>query len=174
MPANATNTSSLPVAFWIYGGGFFAGNTASYPMYDWVAQNPGIVAVSAAYRLASLGFLAGPGIAADGDYNIGLLDQRAAMEWVQRHIRAFGGNPDEVTIIGESAGAAAVVMQITGYGGEMKRVLHHKARMPIQWFRQPDCAFQARRRRIHWVWTGRLRSEQRYRSHLRYALLSSV
>ena len=125
MPANATNTSSLPVAFWIYGGGFFAGNTASYPMYDWVAQNPGIVAVSAAYRLASLGFLAGPGIAADGDYNIGLLDQRAAMEWVQRHIRAFGGNPGEVTIIGESAGAAAVVMQITGYGGEMKRVLRY-------------------------------------------------
>lgn len=86
-------------------------------MYDWVAQNPGIVAVSAAYRLHALGFLAGPGIAADGDYNIGLLDQRSALEWVQRHISAFGGDPDEVTIIGESAGAASVVMHITAYGG---------------------------------------------------------
>ncbi|KZV76723.1 alpha/beta-hydrolase [Peniophora sp. CONT] len=117
MPANATNTSSLPVAFYIYGGGFFAGTTQGFPMYDWVAQNPGIVAVSAAYRLNALGFLAGPGIVADGDYNVGLLDQRAAMEWVQRHISAFGGDPDEVTIIGESAGAASVVMHITAYGG---------------------------------------------------------
>ena len=157
MPANATNTSSLPVAFWIYGGGFFAGNTASYPMYDWVAQNPGIVAVSAAYRLASLGFLAGPGIAADGDYNIGLLDQRAAMEWVQRHIRAFGGNPDEVTIIGESAGAAAVVMQITAYGGESPvRGLEQTLRTQI---REPDGPFQACSGRVYWVWTGWFRSE---------------
>ena len=117
MPANATNTSSLPVAFYIYGGGFSSGTTQGFPMYDWVAQNPGIVGVSPAYRLNALGFLAGPGIAIDGDYNVGLLDQRAAMEWVQRHINSFGGNPNEVTIIGESAGAASVVMHVTAYGG---------------------------------------------------------
>ena len=57
-----------------------------------------------AYRLGLLGFLAGSAVAADGDLNAGLLDQRAALEWVQRHIRAFGGDPEKVTIYGESAG----------------------------------------------------------------------
>ncbi|KAI0037229.1 Alpha/Beta hydrolase protein [Vararia minispora EC-137] len=117
MPANATRSSKLPVAFYIHGGGFFAGTPQAYPLYDWVAQNPGIVGVSVSYRLNALGYLTGPGIAAGGDYNVGLLDQRAALEWVQRHIPEFGGDPDEVTIIGESAGGASVIMQITAFGG---------------------------------------------------------
>jgi carboxylesterase type B len=90
-----------------------------FPLYDWVAQHPGgIIGVSITYRLNMLGFLGGPVVAADGDLNTGLLDQRAGLEWVQRHIAKFGGDPRNVTIYGESAGGASVVMQIAAYGGK--------------------------------------------------------
>ncbi|KAG6884628.1 hypothetical protein C0993_009433 [Termitomyces sp. T159_Od127] len=70
-----------------------------------------------AYRLNIFGFLGGETAVSDGDLNNGLLDQRAALEWVQRHIKQFGGDPDNVTIYGESAGGASVVMQLVAYGG---------------------------------------------------------
>lgn len=76
------------------------------------------MAVSLGYRLNILGFLSGKELQADGDANAGLLDQRAAIEWVQRHISRFGGDPDTITIDGESAGGASVVMQVVAYGGE--------------------------------------------------------
>lgn len=89
-----------------------------FPLYDWVAQHPGgIIGVSITYRLNLLGFLGGPTVAADGDLNAGLLDQRAGLEWVQRHISKFGGDPDNVSIYGESAGGASVVMQVAAFGG---------------------------------------------------------
>ncbi|KAH7904987.1 Alpha/Beta hydrolase protein [Hygrophoropsis aurantiaca] len=117
-PSNATEGDNLPVVVYIYVGGFFAGTTQGFPMYDWVNQHPnGIVAVSMSYRLNTLGFLSGSAVRANGDENAGLLDQRAAIEWVQRHISKFGGNPDEITIDGESAGGASVVMQVVAYGG---------------------------------------------------------
>ncbi|KZT28612.1 alpha/beta-hydrolase [Neolentinus lepideus HHB14362 ss-1] len=117
-PANATAGDNLPAVIYIYGGGFFAGTTQGFPLYDWVAQHPtGIIGVSMGYRLNVLGFLSGNEVQADGDVNAGLLDQRAAIEWVQRNIVQFGGNPDEITISGESAGGASVIMQITAYGG---------------------------------------------------------
>ncbi|KAI5896640.1 alpha/beta-hydrolase [Schizophyllum commune H4-8] len=113
-PTDAVEGDNLPVA----GGGFYAGSPAGFPLYDWVAQSNGsIVAVSMAYRLGLLGLLAGSAVAADGDLNAGLLDQRAALDWVQRHIQAFGGDPGKVTIYGESAGGASVVMHMTAYGG---------------------------------------------------------
>jgi len=88
-------------------------------LYDWVEQsNPKVIAVSMGYRLSIFGFLSSKEVAADGDFNAGLLDQRAALEWVQRHISQFGGDPGEVTIAGESAGGASVVMQIVAYGGK--------------------------------------------------------
>ncbi|KAJ7637367.1 alpha/beta-hydrolase [Mycena polygramma] len=117
-PTNASAGVKLPVAVYIHGGGFFAMSPQGFPVYDWVAQHPGgIVGVSLAYRLNMLGFLGGPVVEADGDLNTGLLDQRAALEWVQRHISEFGGDPDNVSIYGESAGGASVVMHVTAYGG---------------------------------------------------------
>lgn len=89
-----------------------------FPLFDWVNQsNPKIVAVNFGYRLNIMGFLSSSALLAEGSSNGGILDQRAALDWVQRHISKFGGNPDEVTIDGESAGAASVVMQVVAFGG---------------------------------------------------------
>lgn len=57
-------------------------------------------------------------MALDGNLNAGLLDQRAGLEWVQRHISRFGGDPDNVSISGESAGGASMMMQTVAYGGQ--------------------------------------------------------
>lgn len=69
------------------------------------------------YRLGALGWLAGSKFQEDGDANAGLLDQRFALHWVKKYISRFGGNPKDVTLIGESAGGASIMHQITAYGG---------------------------------------------------------
>ncbi len=73
--------------------------------------------MSIQYRLGLFGFLAGSAVIGDGVANAGLLDQRAALEWVQRNIRAFGGNPNRVTIWGGSAGGGSVTYQLIAGGG---------------------------------------------------------
>ncbi len=102
----------LPVMFWIHGGGFQAGS-ASEPRQDGEhLARKGVVVVSANHRLGVFGFLSHADLTkesgknASGNY--GLLDQIAALEWVQRNIAAFGGDPGNVTIFGESAGSFAV------------------------------------------------------------------
>lgn len=101
------------VMVWIYGGGFSIGAT-SLPQYDGEKlAKKGVVLVSVAYRLGELGFLAHPELSAENNGhsgNYGLLDQIAGLRWVQRNIAAFGGDPDRVTIFGESAGGIAVSM----------------------------------------------------------------
>ncbi|KAF9480934.1 alpha/beta-hydrolase [Pholiota conissans] len=116
-PTNATTKSKLPVVVYIHGGGFYYGTPQGFPMYDWVAQHQ-VIGISITYRLGILGFLGGSEVSKDGDLNAGLLDQRAALEWIQRHITSFGGDPENVTISGESAGGASVMMQIVAYGGD--------------------------------------------------------
>ena len=104
----------LPVLVWIYGGGFSFGSTAE-PVYagDKLAEK-GVVFVSMAYRVGQLGFLAHPELSAENpdkvSGNYGLLDMIAGLNWVQKNITAFGGDPDRVTIFGESAGGIAVSM----------------------------------------------------------------
>ncbi|HJW42285.1 MAG TPA: carboxylesterase family protein [Rhizomicrobium sp.] len=95
----------LPVMVWIHGGGFTQGS-ASLPRFDGtgLAQH-GVVIVTLNYRLGRLGFFAYPGLE---ETNFGLLDQIAALQWVKRNIAAFGGDPGNVTLFGESAGGAAV------------------------------------------------------------------
>ncbi len=100
-----------PVMVWIHGGGFSTGSGSS-PIYDGaaLAERGDTVVVSINYRLGPLGFLHLDHLVSDlaGTGNLGLLDQLAALEWVQENIAAFGGDPGNVTIFGESAGAMSV------------------------------------------------------------------
>jgi para-nitrobenzyl esterase len=110
-PAKRT-TKDLPVLVYYYGGGFVAGD-ASEPRYDGESMaKKGIVVVTVNYRLNIFGCLALPELSAEAPYkasgNYGLLDQVAALKWVQKNIAAFGGNPRKVTIAGESAGSISV------------------------------------------------------------------
>ncbi len=110
-PAARAN-EQLPVMVWIHGGGFTAGTPAERLYHgEWLARN-GVVVVSIGYRLGVFGFLAHPELSAEGGRrvsgNYGLLDMIAGLQWVQRNIAAFGGDPRRVTIFGESAGAIAV------------------------------------------------------------------
>lgn len=102
-----------PVMVWIYGGAFAAGMTSA-PTYDGAAfAKRGVVLVSIAYRVGPFGFLAHPGLTAEGhgsSGNYGLQDMIAGLGWVKRNIARFGGDPANVTIFGESAGGIAVSM----------------------------------------------------------------
>lgn len=111
IPAKATS-SKLPVLVWFYGGGFVAGS-ASEPRYD--GENlakKGIIVVNPNYRLGAFGFFAHPELTKESPHkasgNYGLLDQVAALEWVVKNIAAFGGDPHNITIAGESAGSFSV------------------------------------------------------------------
>lgn len=106
-PANATK-KKLPVLVWIHGGGFTSGS-ASVPVYDGAAlAREGIVVVSVNYRLGLLGFLGSEEFRTTGGGNFGLQDQLAALRWIQGNIGAFGGDPKQVTIAGQSAGGMSV------------------------------------------------------------------
>jgi para-nitrobenzyl esterase len=114
-PAHHAN-EKLPVLVYFYGGGFKGGD-GSEPRYDGASlAQRGIVAVTVNYRLDVFGFLALPALAAESPEhaagNYGLLDQNAALRWVQRNIAAFGGDPAQVTIGGESAGSMSVSAQM--------------------------------------------------------------
>ncbi|KAJ7769194.1 carboxyesterase [Mycena maculata] len=120
-PSNATSESQLPVYVYIHGGGYYYNSAQGFPANDWVARSDGgLIAVAIQYRLGLLGFLSGSEITEypTAGPNNGLFDQRAALEWIQRHIEAFGGDPTKVTIGGQSTGAGSVVLHLTAYGGE--------------------------------------------------------
>lgn len=108
--------AGLPVLVYFYGGGFVAGD-GSEPRYDGESMaRRGIVSVTVNYRLGVFGFFSHPDLSREASYdgsgNYGLLDQIAALRWVQENIRAFGGDPSQVTIAGESAGSASVSGQM--------------------------------------------------------------
>jgi para-nitrobenzyl esterase len=110
-PADAMDESNYPVMFWIHGGGY-SGGASSEPRHngDFLPLK-GVVLVTINYRLGVFGFLATSDLAKEGNGtagNYGLLDMVAALQWVRDNIRKFGGNPDNVTIFGESAGSFAV------------------------------------------------------------------
>ncbi|MFJ6234312.1 carboxylesterase/lipase family protein [Streptomyces griseus] len=103
-PSPGRGTTGLPVLVWIHGGSLVHGSSA-VPVYDGSAfARDGVVLVSVNYRLGVEGF----GVLPDAPANRGLLDQLAALEWVRDNIAAFGGDPDRVTVAGESAGAVSV------------------------------------------------------------------
>jgi para-nitrobenzyl esterase len=112
-PAKSSG-EKLPVMVWIYGGGFAMGATSA-PLYSGEElANLGVIVVSIAYRVGPLGFMAHPELTAEASNkvsgNYGLLDQIEGLKWVQKNIKAFGGDPLKVTIFGESAGAESVSM----------------------------------------------------------------
>jgi acetylcholinesterase len=111
-----------PVLVWIYGGGYANGNKNTNPAgliaASGNATSGDVIYVAMNYRLGALGFSAGPSFNAEGGTsNVGLYDQRFALEWVQKYIHLFGGDKNRVTVIGESAGGGSIMHQITAYGG---------------------------------------------------------
>ncbi len=115
--ADDATTDKKPVMVWIHGGAFESGGTID-PMFDCVnfmKENPDVIVVTIAYRLGVMGFLHLSHLPDGKDYqdsqNLGLLDQKMALKWVHENIAGFGGDPDNVTIFGESAGAASCTLQ---------------------------------------------------------------
>ena len=124
----ASGTAKLPVMVWIYGGGFQAG-AMSEPRQD--AENlahKGVVVVSMNYRLGIFGFFSHPELTKESPHhasgNYGLLDQAAVLQWVHKNIAEFGGDPDNVTIFGESAGSFSVCAQMAS---PLSKKLIHRA-----------------------------------------------
>ena len=106
--------AKVPVLVWIYGGGFSFGSTSTPVHNGEHLARKGVVLVTINYRVGPLGFLAHPELTAESPHgvsgNYGLLDQIAGLQWVKQNIAAFGGDPDRVTIFGESAGGISVSM----------------------------------------------------------------
>lgn len=104
----------IPVMVWIHGGGFSAGSASEQLFYGDKLARKGVILVCIAYRVGQLGFLAHPELSAESPNhvsgNYGILDMIAALQWIKKNIAAFGGDPDKVTIFGESAGGIAVSM----------------------------------------------------------------
>jgi len=110
----AAASQSLPVMVWIHGGAMVHGSSTIYPGDALAAK--GVVMVTLNYRMGRLGFFAHPALAAESPNdvrgNYGYMDQLAALKWVQRNIAAFGGDPKQVTIFGESAGGGSVLVHL--------------------------------------------------------------
>ncbi len=111
-PANVKDHKLLPVLVYYYGGGFIAGDGSEYRYDGESMARRGIVSVTVNYRLGVFGFFSYPGLTKEASYkgcgNYGLMDQVAALQWVQKNIAAFGGDPRRITIAGESAGSFSV------------------------------------------------------------------
>ncbi|KAL1610427.1 hypothetical protein SLS60_002094 [Paraconiothyrium brasiliense] len=119
VPANSTKGSNLPVALSIPGGGYVMGYASQASPYALMRHSKNsFIFVNIQYRLGAYGFLGSTNFNKEGGAaNVGLLDQRLAMEWVQENIGAFGGNASKVTILGGSAGGGSVTSHLIWKGG---------------------------------------------------------
>ncbi|WZH43051.1 Alpha/Beta hydrolase protein [Fusarium acuminatum] len=115
-----------PVLVWIHGGGYVLSSKDGWPNPGFEPsgllqhaknfEKDGIIFVGLNYRLGALGFLPGPEVEKDGDLNVGLLDQRFALKWVQDNIHLFGGSRHKVTVMGESAGGGSILLHLLNTG----------------------------------------------------------
>lgn len=121
---SALAQQKLPVLVWIHGGAFVGGAGSLYRL-DRLARDTGAVVVSFNYRLGVFGFMPHPAFDPDHNGGYALEDQRLAMRWIRDNIAAFGGDPDNITLAGESAGGASVCMHLMT--PEATRGLLHKA-----------------------------------------------
>ncbi|KAF9268298.1 alpha beta-hydrolase [Marasmius fiardii PR-910] len=118
-PGSTVPSNGLPTVVFIHGGGYISGSIAPLQLKDLVREsNNGVVAVAFQYRLGLFGFLSGNKVKENGVLNAGLLDQNFALRWVHEHISKFGGDPNKVTIWGESAGAGSVIQHIIAEDGK--------------------------------------------------------
>lgn len=130
-PANAIKNSKLPVMVWIYGGGFVFGSASSPQNYGHALNKNGVILVNINYRLGRMGFFAHPALSKEmpnevkGNY--AFMDQIAALQWVQKNITEFGGDPNNVTIFGFSAGGVSVhsLLTIPSTKGLFHKVISH-------------------------------------------------
>ncbi|KAK2616612.1 hypothetical protein QQS21_000435 [Conoideocrella luteorostrata] len=122
-PEGTSADAKLPVVFWIFGGAFELGWSSMYDGTSLINHAASLgqpfIFVAVNYRVAGYGFMPGNDIMAEGSGNAGLLDQRMGLEWVADNIAAFGGDPDKVTLWGESAGAISAVSQMFLYDGDI-------------------------------------------------------
>lgn len=110
-----TGSEKMPVLVWYFGGGFQWGYTAEMEFDGEYLARRGIVVVTVNYRLGALGFLAHPQLSREqpeAPANFGVLDQQYGLQWVKRNISAFGGDPENITIAGQSAGGGSVMAQM--------------------------------------------------------------
>ena len=129
--ADDASVEKKPVMVWVHGGGFEIGGTVdpAYNFQNFVTENPDVIVVSIPYRLGVLGFLHLSHLPDGANYpdaqNLGLMDQLAALKWIHNNIAGFGGDPDNVTIFGESAGAGSVSLLplVNGSHQYFKRVI---------------------------------------------------
>ncbi|QMW35098.1 hypothetical protein G4B84_010589 [Aspergillus flavus NRRL3357] len=130
-------TQLLPVMLWIFGGGWQQGATAdprynmSYIVRQGALNDKPVLGVSINYRLAAFGLLDSEEVRASGNNNLALRDQRNAMRWVKQNIEAFGGDPDKVTIWGESAGAYSVGAHLIANDGDNEGLFRAGGLHPI-------------------------------------------
>ncbi|KAK0463613.1 Alpha/Beta hydrolase protein [Desarmillaria tabescens] len=115
VPGQPNPRKNLPVVVWIHGGGYISGGANGFSGNDLIREaGGGVIAVVIQYRLGLFGFLAGKTVKSHGALNAGLLDQQFALQWVQKHIAKFGGDPSRVTIWGVSAGENSQVIANDG------------------------------------------------------------
>jgi para-nitrobenzyl esterase len=111
-----TGKEELPVLVYFYGGGFMAGDGSEFRYDGESMARRGIVSITVNYRLGVFGFLAHPELSKESPHhasgNYGLMDQTEALRWIHKNVAAFGGNPDNITIAGESAGSFSVSAQV--------------------------------------------------------------
>lgn len=129
-PASANANAKLPVVVWLYGGGLRVGSSGM-AVYDGdKLAEKGVVYVNLNYRVGALGFMAHPELTAESPHkasgNYGFLDQVAALQWVKRNIAAFGGDPSNVTISGQSGGSRSVSVLVAS---PLAKGLFQKAQM---------------------------------------------
>lgn len=133
------NRRNLPVLVWIHGGGYGLMSGASFDASPMVHSNDNsFIAVTINYRLGAFGFLSSAEVAKSGVLNAGLHDQHFALQWVQRHIHLFGGDPRQVTVAGQSAGGGSVMLLGMAYGGTLDTSLFESLiatspYLPTQW-----------------------------------------
>ncbi|KAH6677698.1 Carboxylesterase [Halenospora varia] len=136
----AQNSSGYPVLVWIHGGGFVAGSKSFFGspinllQHSQNATSDGVVYVSINYRLGFLGFLGGAMLQRDGVSNVAFYDQRLALQWVQDNIHLFGGDKNQVTVMGESGGGGSIMHQITAFGGHASTLFKRAIIQSPAWF----------------------------------------